>query len=151
MLIRNRRNSNQILVETTKSGLPAFWECGGACSNTGDAVCVSDKNGFAKKPLFVRTKGHLSNDDHALFVLNKGDVICQVFLSRNEKEIHLYKVEGFEKADFFQQVGINCLDGTRHVANVSEIEMTDTYEKLVSATLRKAKSYHCRSAYFVKE
>ena len=61
-----------IAIERTNKGLPAAWEFGGGKTNTGVAVVWAGRLYGRMSPIFVRTKGPLANENHALF---KGPVL----------------------------------------------------------------------------
>src|SRR5690554_4804549 len=60
-------------IEKTRKGYPATWECGGGYTNTGEAIIIASQSGGPKKPIYIRRRGHLANDNHALFILELGD------------------------------------------------------------------------------
>src|SRR5690554_2482228 len=64
-------------IEKTRKGFPATWECGGGYTNTGEAIIVASQSGGPKRPIYLRRRGHLANDNHALFVLELGDYIIE--------------------------------------------------------------------------
>lgn len=49
-----------LVLERTRSGLPALWEKGGGRSNTGSAVIVAGPAGKKKRPVNIRRWGHLA-------------------------------------------------------------------------------------------
>jgi|LFRM01.1.fsa_nt_gb hypothetical protein len=83
-------------IEKTRKGFPAFWEKGGGYSNTGEAIVITSQSGAPKKPVYIRRRGHLANDNHALFILELGDYIIEAKHHRRNFEVEIYKVIGFE-------------------------------------------------------
>src|SRR5690554_6463305 len=83
-------------IEKTRKGFPAFWEKGGGYTNTGEAIIVASQSGGPKKPIYIRRRGHLANDNHALFVLDLGDYIIEAKHRRRNFDVKIYKVLGFE-------------------------------------------------------
>lgn len=83
-------------IEKTKKGYPAFWECGGGYTNTGEATIIASQSGTPKKPVYIRRRGHLANDNHALFILELGDYIIEAKHHRKNFKVEIYKVIGFE-------------------------------------------------------
>lgn len=162
------RPDETLEVEKTKSGLPAIWERGGATGAGGKATIVTDKNGNAKKPLFIRNHGDLANEAHALFVLNKGDHVIDVQTSYGEPyKVRILKVVGFqeesildEEDDLLSLLGggpthkpgqffARCqLVGERN-GTAWWPELPSFLEEAYKVAVKKANSYHCRTAMYV--
>ncbi len=85
-----------VKIEKTKKGFPAFWEQGGGYSNTGEAIVIASQSGGPKRPIYIRRRGHLANENHALFVLELGDYIIEAKHRRRDFDVEIYKVIGFE-------------------------------------------------------
>jgi hypothetical protein len=63
----------KIKIEKTKKGYPALWERGGGYTNTGVATIIAGKGGQPKRAIYIRQRGPLANDDHALIPVEVGD------------------------------------------------------------------------------
>lgn len=85
-----------VKIERTKKGFPAFWEQGGGYTNTGEAIVIASQDGSPKKPVYIRRRGHLANENHALFILELGDYIIEAKHHRRNFKVKIYKVTGFE-------------------------------------------------------
>lgn len=133
-------------IERTKSGLPAMWEKGGAGRNTGEALCLADRNGAPKTALFVRHGGPLACGQHALFVVRPGDLVCHVTQWRGDETISLYRLGAEEDAESMEHTLIAEFDEGEWSADYPA-EAAD----LIEAACRKARAYHCRSMYYGKE
>ena len=83
-------------IEKTRKGFPAFWEKGGGYTNTGEAIVIASQSGGPKRPIYIRRRGHLANNEHALFVLELGDYIIEAKHHRKRFNVEIYKVIGFE-------------------------------------------------------
>lgn len=156
-----------IEVETTKSGLSALWERGGATGAGGSSVVITDKNGAPKKPLFIRTRGDLANEDHALLVLNRGDHILDVQTSYGEPYIvKVLQVIGFQdepiedEDDLLSLLGQNPAKKSRQRyarCRVVAVRRGDAWwpelpahlQDAYEAAVKKANAYHCRTATYV--
>ena len=86
----------KILIERTKKGYPAFWESGGGYTNTGEATIIANKDGQPKEAIYIRSRGHLANANHALVILEVGDYIIEADHHREDFKIEIYKVVDFE-------------------------------------------------------
>jgi hypothetical protein len=135
------------ICNTTKSGYPALWECGGATTKGGFARVICGPGFEKKKAIFVRTGGELSNGDHALFVVEKGDHLVQVKRQNEEIEIEIFRISGWCKDLHGNHIAdldlINRYDMGEWTNPVSP-QMADA----VFAAISKAKHYHCREMYF---
>lgn len=124
---------NQYKIETTKSGIPAMWEKGGAYSNTGEAVIFADHNGYPKRPLCVRTRGDLACGNHALIPVTVGDTIVTVNRQHDRVSVTVERIAAIsdELAMAEHCTDPICVDA-------------------IHAAIAKADDYHCRSAYYIK-
>ena len=87
----------KIQAEKTKKGYPALWEQGGGYTNTGEAQIVCDSQGRPKKPVYIRRAGQLANREHALFIIQPGDVIIRANHHRENFNFEILQVERFEE------------------------------------------------------
>jgi hypothetical protein len=88
-----------VKIEKTRRGYPAFWEQGGGYTNTGEAIVIASSSGDPKKPVYIRRAGQLANREHALFVIQPGDVIIRANHHREDFNIEILQVEKFEDYD----------------------------------------------------
>lgn len=86
----------KILIEKTKKGYPALWEQGGGYTNTGEAQIVCDSKGKPKKPVYIRRAGQLANREHALFIVEPGDIVVRANHHREDFQIEILQVEKIE-------------------------------------------------------
>jgi mRNA degradation ribonuclease J1/J2 len=131
------------VVEKTKSRLPCIWESGGGFRNTGIAVIVANKDGNPKKLLFVRRGGHLANREHALFILEEGDVVIQVERRREEYEIRVFR--------FTEEKLKEIMNYRQGEWESKEGEEWKKYEKAIYAAVDKSNCYHCREPHFMSD
>ena len=99
-------NIESILINTTKSGLPSLSECGGGSTNTGYARIISSINGKRKKPIYIPTKGNLSNSDHAWFVIKLNEIIVTASHHRKDFSSRLCPIS-FGEHVHHSQVGFH--------------------------------------------
>lgn len=135
----------KLQIAFTKKGYPAFWEKGGGMTNSGHTELIGDKYGHKKDCIFIRTGGTLSNDNHGLFILNKGDVVCVSHRSGGNISHKLLRYTGeFDKT-----------------SQTAEFEMIDFYDNgewdndthtrfidIVEASKKKVHIYHCRNVVY---
>lgn len=142
MNIVHRFFGNTLLLSRTKSGLPAAWESGGGMRNTGYAMIVANADGRPKKPIYIRQRGPLSNDDHALFVVREGDVIVSAEHHRGDFDIRAYRIKAIrQEGDHF----VADLETThRYYRGEWDVEPTGALADAVDAAAEKAQTYHCR-------
>ena len=82
-------------LEKSAKGLLCFWESGGGMTNTGYAAVVADPNGQAKRAIYIRKRGHLANERHALIPVVRDDYIITVHHHRGDFTIRVYKIIDF--------------------------------------------------------
>lgn len=133
--------------EVSKSSKSVFWECGGAGTNTGFAKIICNADGSKKTALFFKHGGHLSNDKHALFIVDTGDFLISVCQHRGDVDISVKQV--------WDIIETNEKYITRKVINISnfkneewDIELPECLDTAIRAAVNKAFDYHCRSVYY---
>ena len=138
-------NEEKIRVEKTRTGLPALWECGGGCSNTGEATIIASKDGRPKKPVYIKRAGHLSNREHALVVLSVGDYIIETSHKKKNYLIYIYKILSFD--------GDYAVAELTHEFRKGEWnESPPAYlQPAITAAMEKSTCYHCREPHFILE
>ena len=136
-----------IRIELSKRGLPCIWEEGGAGSNTGSCILVGDMNCRPKKPIYVATRGHLSNGNHALIPVKINDIVVICNQWRKDYKIYIYIITSFnmEKQRALLEL-VNSFD-----RNEWDFDLLQKYVDIVETAKSKARAYHCRSPYFIKE
>jgi len=141
----------QFFVERTRSGRPAMWESGGGLSNTGHAVIITSYNGSAKKPIYIKKKGHLSCGEHALFIVHPGDHVVIAARRRDEYHITVYQIEEINESAvcnllyIFDREWVDCKEGT------SSPDCPAEFEAAVTAAKEKMQCYHCRAPHFISD
>lgn len=92
--------TDQIIIrEFSRRGDPIVFERGGASSSGGDADVWCGANGEKLRPLFVLSHGHLSNADHAAFLIKSGMVRVQAHWHRSGTQITIQQVTKITRAD----------------------------------------------------
>lgn len=120
-------------IEITKSGLTAMWERGGSFTNTGWVTIIADCNGYAKRPVCVRTCGDLACGNHALIPVATGDVIVSVDRHHDKVAVTVERI-------------VSILDDGAVVESCNEPICVDA----IQAAIEKANDYHCRQPYYIK-
>lgn len=133
----------RLQIERTKKGFPAYWESGGGYTNTGEATIIANKDGQPKKAVYVRRRGHLANSEHALFILEVGDYIIKAFHHREDFNISILKVLGFEEETAVAEQ-VNYFNSGEW-----DTELPDFLKAVVHVAKEKATCYHCRRPHFI--
>ena len=143
----------KIQLEKTKRGYPAYWEKGGGCSNTGHAYVIADANGQAKKAIYIRRRGHLANERHALIPLSLGDYIIIADHHREDFTIIVYQVIDFKtfktKDDDEENIYALCIKKRFFDKGEWDEKLPAHLEAAVSAAMEKATCYHCREPHYI--
>lgn len=135
----------KLQISFTKKGYPAFWEKGGGMTNSGHTELIGDKYGNKKDCIFIRTGGTLSNDNHGLFILNKGDVVCVSHRSGGNISHKLLRYTGeFDKMSQTAEFEMIDFYDNGEWDNDSHTRFTD----IVEASKKKVHIYHCRNVVY---
>jgi len=132
-------------LEETKKGHFALWEWGGGFTNTGDATIICNSDGSKKKAIYIKRRGHLANESHALVTVNVNDYIIDLFRRRNNYTIRVYVIEGFVKSVALIQE-VFRYQGNKWFPS----EIPSFLEPAINAGKEKSKCYHCREPHFVE-
>ncbi len=138
----------RITCETTKKSLPALWESGGGRHNTGNATIICDPAGNPKTPVYIRTSGHLANDQHALFIVAVGDMVV---MSDHHRKDHITQIYRLAKITFeggFHRAYLE-LQAEFSSGEWSDETMALRFDAAVRAAQVKAESYHCREPIYI--
>lgn len=133
-------------IERTKRGLPAIWEAGGGASNTGESRIVCDRDGQAKRAVYQRRKGHLSNAEHALIVVECGDYIITAYHHRKDFTIRIYRIVAFRDSEDYAICELNFV----YSKGEWNEELPAFLKPAVEAGMQKATCYHCREAHYIQ-
>ena len=139
----------KIKLELTQKGYPAYWERGGGRSNTGDAYIVADREGRPKKAIYIRRRGHLANENHALIPLSLGDHIIIADHHREDFTIIVYQVIDFKTGDNDKEVFALCVKKRFFDKGEWDEELPAHLEVAVNAAMEKATCYHCREPHYI--
>ena len=139
----------KIEIERTKKGFPALWECGGGYTNTGEATIIASPSGGPKKAIYIRSRGPLANERHALIPIEVGDYIIEANHHRRDFVIEIFRIVDFE---------IKEEDTYAIVEQEFEFSMGEWdkeppayLEAAIQAAKEKATCYHCREPHFAIE
>lgn len=132
-------------IERTKKGFPAMQEAGGGYTNTGDAVIIANSDGTAKKPVYIRRRGPLACENHALFVVKLGDIVVEANHHREDFDIRIWRIDQILN----EEVQL-CLVNEYNQGE-QEVDPPAFLQAAVEAAKEKATCYHCRGPHFVKE
>jgi hypothetical protein len=134
-------------IEQSSKGLPVVWERGGMQNDgTGVAVVVGNHRGERKKPIFIRSKGKLVCDNHALFVVKPGDVLVESFCSdRRIASVFIYRVDNVDRDALKAELSVlNEFTGYRWCEPVPEM-----FDEIINAGILKATTHNCRAPVYV--
>jgi formyltetrahydrofolate synthetase len=135
----------------TKKGHPALWENGGGMTNTGHARIICDSEGNRKRPVFVKTGGHLALNDHALFVVQEGDVVIDIQRHHDDYDISVKQIKRIN-----QDAEGHLVAEMEVLAHFSEGEwdhadIAEKFSDAINAGKDKSRCYHCRSPHYATD
>lgn len=143
----------KIKIEKSKKGLPCLWEAGGGFTNTGAAVIIAGKGGQPKKAIYIRQRGPLANEEHALIPIEVGDYIIFANHHRGDFEIEILKILNFEEEVKKKEVTYYAVVERINYFSMGEwdVELPASLETAVQAAMQKATCYHCREPHYIAE
>jgi len=132
------------VCERTKNGSPALWERGGGWTNTGEAQIVAGPRGEKLKPIFIRTKGHRANGQHALFIVQPGYHVITAYRwgRRSPSMVFVYKI--IEITEFQQNPDFSDKQLLAVAVKLEESKLKEA----INATIEKVRCYHCREPHY---
>jgi len=144
------------LDKTNKKRLPALWEKGGGYSNTGFAVIIAGKNGEALKPVYIKRRGHLANEEHALFIVKEGDIVVTADEDRGDVYVKVERIKKIvkdENGDYIAETEL-IFDNNYDVYTkewAEGVEPDEWLKPAVLAAIKKSCYYHCRCPLYIKK
>lgn len=143
----------KIRIKKTKKGYPAYWESGGGLSDRGESTIIAGKDGRPKKAI---RRGQLACCRHALVVLEPGDFVINAFHYREDFQIEIYKIVGFEESDEETYAVVELFNGKYDMEHQIcwglpewEEPLPAFLEDAVQAAMAKATCYHCREPHYI--
>lgn len=137
------KNTVKIQIQRTKQGLPALWESGGGYTQTGDAIVIAGPNGEKKAPYYIRQRGHLACDRHALLLIHEGDIIIEAEHHHKDFEIRVWRI--------VQIIGEEAWLNLMYEFSWGEwdTEPPEYLQPAIEAAMKKATCYHCREPHYI--
>ncbi len=152
-----KKEKIRMKLEQTAKGYFGLWEWGGGFTNTGDATIICNNDGSKKKAIYIKRRGHLANESHALVVVNIGDYVINLFRRRKEYVIIIYKIIDFIKEEYTIEDGRVITswyalleEEHKYDSRIEEIKVPQHLKEAVEAGKEKSLCYHCREPHYVK-
>lgn len=139
-------------IHDTKRGYAAMWECGGGLTNTGRAQIITGRDGEKRRPVYVRTRGHLASGDHALLTVHNGFYVVNAGHHRGDFTISVWRIV---------KTSVEDIDGEKWDTKATlelvnrfddgewNVPLDAKFEAAVEAARNKARAYHTRHAYYI--
>ncbi len=144
-------------IERTRKGHPALWESGGGFSNTGKATIVANPDGSPKIPVYIRQRGELACNKHALFIISVGDIVIKTDHHRGDFNTNIYRIvnitEEEAKLELLANYSQNQWDNeeieeaVEAVSNNKDHAFYNIAIAIITAN-EKATCYHCREPHY---
>jgi len=135
----------QITIERTKKGLPALWEKGGGKTNTGNSQIIANADGSPKKPVYIRRRGSLACEEHALLIISPGDLVIQAFHHRRDFLIRVLRITEITEEEAV------CEKIHEFDEGEWDVEPPEYLLPAIEAAQEKATCYHCRKPHYIAE
>ncbi|MGQ4893351.1 MAG: hypothetical protein ACP6IQ_01860 [Candidatus Njordarchaeia archaeon] len=134
-----------ITTELTKKGYPALWEEGGGYSNTGRSRIITGPKGERLTPVYIRRRGRLACEEHALFIVKEGCHIISASHHRADFNIHVFKILSAKKD--YNKIEVEEINSFS--MGEWDEELPEYLEEPVKIAKEKALRYHCREALYI--
>lgn len=134
-----------IRLYRTRKGHPALWEQGGGATNTGYSQIITNEDGTPKRPVYIRSRGSLSQGEHALFIVNIGDIIIKTDHHRKDFNIYIYKITSIREEEAELQLLHEYSEGEW------DVEPPPNLLPAITAAKDKATCYHCREPHYYRQ
>jgi len=135
----------------TKKGLPALWEEGGGMSNTGHARIICDSEGQRKKPIYVRTGGHLAIGEHALFIVQEDDVVVDVQRHHDDYDITVKQIRKIKTDAEGRLVAEMEVLAHFDQGEWDHEDIAEKYKDAIASAKEKSRCYHCREPHYATD
>lgn len=152
----------KLIASMTDDGNPALWESGGSWGRTGRAVIICSKHGKKKSPAYIRKRGRITNDDHALIPIEIGDVVVSASHYSEDFEIGVFTIT--EIGDPVLKPGFISASSDFVFYVTLKQELAFDFGRwdrsqgppcflvpVVKAAMEKATCYNCRKAHWIKK
>lgn len=135
------------LVLSRGKQIPCLWEQGGGYTSTGEAILLADKEGNAPQAIYIRRKGQLACNKHALIPIKIGMLYISFYHHRQDFSIKIYQITeiDIEKNLVYMDLLYSFDEG------VWVPELPDYLKTVVEKGIKKATTYHCRGPYYCIE
>jgi ribosomal protein S27AE len=134
------------VCERIKKG-PALWEQGGGYTNTGEAQVIAGSRGEKLKPIYVKTRGHRANGQHALFIVQLGYHVIRVgYWNKQDPpySITVYQIQNI--IEFMENP--DKPEDKKLLALAHAVSSSDFLQPAIDAAIAKARCYHCREPHY---
>lgn len=136
----------------SRTGIPCLWESGGGSTNTGEATIIAGKIGLPLFPIYIRERGPLACENHALIPVTAGCFVVKAIHHRRDFTVQIWRI-------------LNIIDDTAQAElawEYSEGQFGDpasyigslllqNLKAAMNAAVEKATCYHCREPHYIKE
>jgi hypothetical protein len=140
----------ELALTLTKSGVPCLWEQGGGMSNTGSACIVTGLNGEPVTPVYIRRKGTLACDRHALIPVRVGSFMVYATHHRGDFDIQVYRISKISGDTATADIVLEFTEGEwSDVPKGYDADLIIAVSDATEAAKNKATCYHCREPHYI--
>lgn len=125
-------------------------ESGGGYTNSGFSRIVCGLEGEPLKPLFIKRKGHLANNEHCYFGLWEGKEVIMILTEHIKKkfDIQILLGKGDRKDLIFHEIWSGRKIPMDKIEDVIPSYL-DIYREAIRSSVKKSLHYHCREPYYI--
>lgn len=142
--------AKSIKYALTTKGYRAMWERGGATSTKGDSVIVCGPTGQPKDALFIRTGGHLCNNQHCLIPVLPGDYIVMAERNKDDLKCSVWLILTQDQEKVLEtQPGFMAIKLEYDYTNGEWDQNPPSFlDRAINAANDKCRCFHCRHVHY---
>lgn len=148
------------LESCTEAALPGMWEQGGVIESNdafflGASVIITGPSGERKTSIINTEKYY---DQHALFIINKGNVVIEVYNTKIKKEqislVRLWRINDLEKTKYNAWRAYAKLINSCIIKNKKEQTwnkpLDERFQEAINIAIEKSEIEACQQAVYFK-
>ncbi len=141
----------KIPIERSRNDMPCLWESGGKYPVAAKVRIIAAPDGSRKKAIFVRKRGDLACQNHALIPIAVGDITVSMFRANIDVSGEVSYVRSIDFQDFATTQIAYMFTGTLiddKLEGTWYPDLPPFLQPAVEAAFNKLQDYHCREVYY---
>ena len=134
----------------SKTVIPCLWEAGGGYTNTGSATIIAGKDGLPLRPIYIRERGSLACENHALIPVTAGCFVVEADHHREDFIIQTWRVLDIKDDTAQAELAWEYSEGQfgEPASYIGKL-LLQNLKAAMDAAVEKATCYHCRAPHYI--